>query len=262
MMPRKGISKEEVITTIEGLLAKKEIPTALGIRQALGKGSLTTIQKHFRRWKMESFEKQSGQTKAICEIPIDLKEKEEKLKALKNKVLGLEGQFEALNKELIKKEQDNIRLNKENVNLNQNLEEITKSYKELLVQFETLKDGYEDLKQERERTLQELLTDKNQHIERLTLELKEVNELHLKAIKEVGQRGDELLLQEKVKTISLTDQLKALQSQNKLLTEKLDQEAKAREPLQRELKRQEALIKRFISWKQLQSFSQNPEGHP
>jgi len=260
-MPRKGISKKEVIDTIHQLIEKKEVPTALGIRHLLGRGSLTTIQKHFRNWKMASFASHRTDAENLNKgLKSSLKKNSEEGRLLEQKVVELEGQQQVLSQELIKREQENLKLNQENLKLTQNLAEITEAHKALWLKFEDLSKSYEDLKAERETTLQKILEDRNKHIERLSLELKEIHEVHLNAIKEIGQRGDELLLQEKVKTIGLSDKVKELQNQQKALTEKLDKETKTKEPLQRELRRFEALIKHFVTPEQLQAFEQKQGG--
>ncbi len=114
--------------------------------------------------------------------------------------------------------------------------------------------SYNDLKNERETTLQKVLEDKNAQIESLSLELKEMHTLHLDMIRDVGRKGDDSIMEEKVKSIYLNDKIKELQDEVLILKAGFEKAEKVKLPLQRELKRQEALIKQFVTWEQLETF--------
>jgi len=253
-MARKGITKNEVKLSANGFVKEGLLPTAAGIRERLGRGSLTTIQKYFREWKKESYQNiVTPKSGSLAEEGL-LKEPSVKLQALEKRLMELEEHNKALNQELMKKEQENLKLNKENLQLSQNLKELTDTYKNLSIRFESLNNAYKDLKCERDSTLEKMMSDKNRQIERLTQELKEVNGTHFNILREVGRKGDEALIQEKVACINLKEKVNELQKQIKLMEERLILEAKAKEPLQREIKQQKALIDHFITWEQLQSF--------
>lgn len=50
-MGNTGITKKQVLEAIERIVATGDKPTAKGIREILGTGSLTTISKHLQFWK-------------------------------------------------------------------------------------------------------------------------------------------------------------------------------------------------------------------
>lgn len=248
-MPRKGITKKDVILSANALIAQNRVPTAAGIREYLGRGSLTTIQKYFRAWKLSSFKGQQEEKRPENMV-------NETTVALQNKVEGSEERIKVLMQELMKKERESVKLNQENTQLIENLKEQSVAYKDLFIKHEELSKSYQDLKEERTSVLQNLLDDKNNHIERLKAEIQAVHEKHLATILELGRKGDELLIEEKVKTINLSDKLKDLQQRIKSLEERLQKADKAKEPLHHEIKKQQALIKQYISWEQIQSFEQ------
>ena len=260
-MPRPGLSKELVINAIDALVANGELPTALKVRAYLGTGSLATIQKYFKIWKLESFVQHANNEQSIYEqntavINKDAIESQEQFIALETKLAQLSQQHQALVAELIKVEQDNLHLGSDNEKLTGNLNEITAQYKTLLLEHQNLVSKYQELKEERESTVATLLTDKNAQIQRLEQEVKTINEKYLQAVKEVGRYGDDQLIAEKVKTINLSAQIVTLQNHNQRLEEELEQAVKVKEPLVRALKQQQDLVSRFVSWEQLNEYAQ------
>jgi len=256
-MARKGVTKGDVATSADALIAKGVVPTAAGIRKCLGQGSLTTIQKYFKDWKLESFkDHMDRKEKQQASFQVLAQESKVDVQPLKRQVLELEQQCKILSQELIKREQENLKLNQENEKLTQNLEELTNTYKNLLLKFENLQTSYIELKNERENAIQMVLGDKNKHIESLKAEIKEMNEVHLNAIMELGQKSDELLIQEKVKTINLSEKVKELQQHIKMIEEKLGKAEGINLPLQKEIKKQKAIIDKFVTWEQLKEFIQ------
>ncbi len=260
-MARKGIAESEIIASANALINKGIVPTAAGIRKHLGRGSLTTIQKYFRSWKLGSF-KDHGETKEEQRESSQAFIQKDRVdtQLLQKRILELEQQCQVLSQELIKKEQDNLKLNKDNIKLAQNLEQLTEAHKMLLLKFENIDSRYEDLKKERENAIQRVLEDKNKQVESLKYEIKEMNELHLNAITDLGQRNDELLIEEKVKTINLTEKVKELQHSIKMVEEKLGKSEGINIPLQKEVKRQKAIIDKFVTGEQLKEFSHQTDG--
>ena len=51
---QKGLSREDVFHCAEKMIREGKNPTITGIREQLGTGSLTTIQKHLALWKREN----------------------------------------------------------------------------------------------------------------------------------------------------------------------------------------------------------------
>lgn len=128
-MARKGVTQADVITSANALVGKGIVPTAAGIREYLGRGSLTTIQKYFKDWKLGSFKDHSvskGRLQVGSEIIVQ-KDKFD-IQPLQKKILELEQQCKVLSNELIKRERDNLKLAQENEKLAQNLEQLTDVY--------------------------------------------------------------------------------------------------------------------------------------
>ena len=100
------------------------------------------------------------------------------------------------------------------------------------------------------------MNDKNQLIDSLRQELKDLNEASLKAVREIGIQGDEALMLEKVKNIHLNDKVVALEKQISPLEQQLKGARVALEPLKKELAQQRAIIERFVSFEALQSFQE------
>jgi hypothetical protein len=254
-MARKGVTKADVVISANTLIAKGIVPTAAGIREDLGRGSLSTIQKYFKDWKLESFKDRSV-AKERSQVNARVLVQNDKIdgQSLERRIIALEQQCKILSQDLIKREQENLKLNQENEKLAQNLAQLTGAYKDLSLRHEGISAGYEALKNERETALQIVIADKNKQVENLKCEIKQMNAVHLNAITESGRKSDELLIQEKVKTINLTEKVKELQQHIKMIEEKLGKAEGINTPLQKEVKQQKTMVDKFVTWEQLKQF--------
>lgn len=254
-MPRPGISKALVIQTIDDLVRNGESLTVMKVREYLGTGSLSTIQRYVKEWKMQSFNNSVAKEPINNIVTHNNVDHAKEFESLKQQLEQLSGQNQLLSAELIKVEQANIRLTQDNDKFSRNLNELTESYKNLLLEYNSLNSKYQELNAERESAISKILLDKNTQIKRLEQEIKTINEQYLAAVKEVGRYGDDKLILEKVKTVNLTEQIKHLQENNKILEQQLSAAKKVKEPLINKIKYQEDLISKFITWEQIQQYA-------
>ncbi len=59
-MARPGVTKQEVYQAANTIVAKQRIPNVADIRKLLGRGSANTIQKYFKNWKQDCYQKGSN----------------------------------------------------------------------------------------------------------------------------------------------------------------------------------------------------------
>ncbi|MDB6097145.1 MAG: hypothetical protein JWM09_1423 [Francisellaceae bacterium] len=236
-----------------------KMPTIKDIRELLGgKGSETTLHKYLDLWKKELL-KCALKLEYINDYDRDKIEKLSTEKLTLEKALELQiSKNKIMADELMQKEKENFIILKENTALNENLEELTAHYKNLIIKHEASEKNYQNLKNEREYSLDKILNDKNAHIERLNTELKEMHQCHFNLIQNKGRHSDELIMKEKLKNIYLSDEIQALKREIQSLQLRAEKAEKAKAPLQIELKRQQALIQKFISWEQLKSYQPEP----
>lgn len=207
-MSKKGITAKDVFKVAETLVGEGQIPTQGKIREYLGRGSRGTIHKYLKQWKENCFKQRTNplQTDAL-----DAKALFEEKRSLEKVIENQIAQNTLLTGQLVESERGFMRLQAENQQLALVLAEMKEQYSPLAIKHDALKEAYEVLKQEQEKALQTVMIDKNQQIESLRQELKEVNQSSLNAVMDLGYRGDDALMREKVQTLHLRDKVAELE---------------------------------------------------
>ncbi len=121
------------------------------------------------------------------------------------------------------------------------------------------KTAYEGMYVERDAAIAHMLAEQKQLIGSLRDELREVNIASIEQVKNIGRKGDDALMEEKVKTIHLQDELN---QQRKTIEELRAQLLKNQEtiiPLKKEIERQRKFIQEVISFEQLQQYEQQKQ---
>jgi predicted RNase H-like nuclease (RuvC/YqgF family) len=99
---------------------------------------------------------------------------------------------------------------------------------------------------ERDQVLATVLNQQNQLIDSLRQELKEVNQTSIEQIKELGRKGDDALIEAKVKSINLQDEVS---QQKNIIDELREQFLKSQETiklLKQEIERQRKFTQEVV----------------
>lgn len=207
-MSRIGITSKDVFKAAETLVAQYQTPTQESIREYLGRGSRGTIHKYLKQWKQNCFQKWGIYSNTEV---IDLKTVLEEKRALEKMIEKQIMQHELLTAQLVDAERGLIQAQEKNQQLMVALEKLKEQYTPVEMAHKSLQEAYEVLREGQDKALQTLMIDKNQQIESLRQELKEVNQTSLASVMDIGYRGDDALMMEKVKTLHLKDQVIALE---------------------------------------------------
>ncbi len=130
---------------------------------------------------------------------------------------------------------------------------------QVLAAHDKYKTAYEGMEMERDAVIARMLGKQEALIESLRSELREVNKTSIEQVKEVGRKGDDLLMEEKLKTIYLQDELK---QQKQTIEELRNQLLKSQEviaPLRKEIARQRKFITDVVSFEQLHQYEQQKQ---
>jgi chromosome segregation ATPase len=252
-MPRKGIVQSDVMASIQALLEKGEVPSAVAIRRDLGRGSLSTIQKHFRAWKGQAFESSfKKETKSLADPQGLVHKSLREGRALHGKIAIQLEQNKLLASELIRAEQENLALKAQNHELQVGLKALDQKHQALVSKSEHLEKLCGAIQAERKAMAEAIAQNQQKQIESLQQELREVNQYALDKLRAMGYEGDEALMAEKVRVIHLEDKLKALESE-------LKKQKEANQRLSQVLNRKEGFIEKarlFETDKESQPFIQ------
>ncbi len=242
----------------QALIEQGALPTALRVREYIGSGSLSTVQKYFRAWKQSCWQGQVGvdsinQPEAPVALPGTLQPQLSEYRRLYEE-----------EREHTRTLLDSIReLETTKIKYSKQIRELEETQQNLQSALQTLEYKYTSLEQvnkeilaERESALTMLLTDKNQQIAALQSELKLTHEYDVQQIREVGYKGDEALIQAKVNIIHLQDQLSVLQTDIDQLNIKLEKAQNANVPLRNHIQQQEQFIREVVSWEQLKIYEE------
>ncbi len=237
-MPRKGIVQSDVMASIQALLEKGQVPTAVDIRRDLGRGSLSTIQKHFRTWKGQAFKSSfKKETKSFADLQGLVHKSLTEGRVLHEKIAIQLEQNKLLASELIRVEQENLGLKAQNHELQVALKALDQKHQGLVSKSEHLEKMCEAIQAERKAMAEAIAQNQQKHIESLQQELREVNQYALDKLRSMGYEGDEALMAEKVRVIHLEDKLKALESE-------LKKQKEAHQRLSQILNRKEGFIEK------------------
>ena len=157
---QKGLSREDVFHCAEKMIREGKNPTITGIREQLGTGSLTTIQKYLALWKRENPE---AGTEAPLEFPgVTRAVREEIAKAIKSAQDAYRQEKATMEKEATEWREEIERLQEDRERLEKKLQETLadKNATEGRLEGRT-----EELLQEIGRLREELETERREKIE-------------------------------------------------------------------------------------------------
>lgn len=244
------ITAEMVYQVCEDFAKKGQLPTIKQARVALGnRGSESTINKYIKKW-LGQILKASAEP-VPCGVDSDLTEDFDELQNANEAQQQLN---EALSRELVKIERENLSLSAKNEALTQNLAEISVLYDKLKIELQGAKKAVELIEQERQAFLQYTEQQKDKLILRLQNELHEVHQSSIQQIADLGQRGDEALIQEKVKAINLKEQNQKLDTDVKRLNKELKTSQAALGPIKAQLKKLRNFVQEVVSFEELQAY--------
>ena len=222
-MPKKNLKKSDLTRKMIFDAAKKiaslgKNPTIKSIREMLGgRGSETTLHKYLTQWKQECLKRASEGSGLEEEIKNPdfnrvLQEREKLKEALSQQI----HKNEVLASELLIAERELARVREMRDQQQKEIDGFQGAFQLLKKEHEQVKVAYDQLCQERETTLSSILADKNQWIQQLQEELKETHRENVAKIRDLSFKEQDLLIQEKVKTINYEEKIK-------LMTETIEQ---------------------------------------
>lgn len=220
-MGRIGITQADVYNAAQAIAEAGDFPTIQSVHAKLGRGSLGTIHKHLLAWKQErllapaiKFEVSKDATK----VKHLIHEKQNLEKTVQRQI----EQNVAMSSQLLDLEQENIGLkSKLSVSLEQ-IQSLSAENTRLINKVSAHDDLLKQLKASHVDAINIILSDKNAEIESLKIELKTVHLASIEMVRKTSFEGQDLLMLERVKTINLNDQVKALNAKIHHLEQKLE----------------------------------------
>lgn len=170
------------------------------------------------------------------------------------KIKELEKKCVDLSELLIKKEQENLKLMLDNKKLNNKLQKLTKTYNNLKCSLEKIGKNYTNISNGNNIGVDKFLENKDNKIKSLQSEIKKMNKRHSNALAALSQKGGSSLMREKAKNINLNNKVRELQKHIAAIEENLGKAEAAHLPLRTEIKKQKAIIDKFVTWEQVKSF--------
>jgi DNA repair exonuclease SbcCD ATPase subunit len=256
-MVRKLISEQQVIEAAKLLVSNHQSVTIEKVRKQLGGcGSHLTIHKYLFKWKQQCFEQAHG--RQICSEP-NTKWIEEKrtLEQTLNKQIS---QNEFYASELINAEKTLIKLKEENQLLQTSKQQLQLELTEAVSIKDTLEKLHQELQTKLDHSNNQTIKQQQQIINELRTEIKTINEASLAALQQTSANAHEVLMQEKVKTINLQEQVNNLNRQlEKLKTELNNTISKTQtkqQPLLQQLAWQQKIIQDCIGFEQLKQYEE------
>lgn len=251
------ITPQAVFKAAQDLIGKGISPTQESIRAFLGRGSRGTIHKYLKQWKEECFQKA-----ARGEVPV---ESQNVSLILQEKVV-LEATLarqiqknEALSSELFSAEREIARLRETHTVEQQQLETLQAACQKLEKDYGQIKAVYEGMCLERDRAVAVVIEDKNRLLMKLQEELRETHQENLERIRDLSFRDDDLLMQEKIKSLNYEEKIKTLSEEVKKLAGDYDKAQRLLEPLKQEIAKQKKLIEDKLTFEQLAAHLPNKE---
>jgi chromosome segregation ATPase len=243
-MARTGITKQEVYKAATIIAKRHQIPSITELRKLLGRGSTTTIHKYFKSWKQECYQKGSNANGIDL---ITYNRITEEINLVKQALVKQTSKNEELAAQLIQTEQKLTQLKETHQILNIEFNVVKEQNLQLAAEKEKYQMALEHVVSERDQVLATVLNQQNQLIDSLRQELKEVNQTSIEQIKELGRKGDDALIEEKVKSINLQDEVS---QQKNIIDELREQFLKSQETiklLKKEIERQRKFTQEVVN---------------
>jgi len=225
-MARPGITQDDVYQAAQDIAEAGAFPTISSVHAKLGTGSLGTIHKHLLAWKQERL--------LAPALKFETGKDAIKVKTIVNEKIELETvvqkqvtQNVAMSARLLSLEQENTELKAKLTTALDKIQGLSAENSDLIAKIATHDALLAELKVAHTETLNIILADKNSEIESLKSELKTVHLASVEMVRKTSFEGQDLLMIERVKTINLSDQLKALNAKIAQVEQKLTLSPKA-----------------------------------
>ena len=247
------ITRQKVFKAAKVIALKGKEPTLADVRAYFaGCGSQTTIHKYLKEWKLKCF--QASGVDSDFTTGEGVTELTAAKEALVLTVAKLQEQNQVISNELIKTERKNIELNHSVTQQAQQLQLLEKQYKEAEQRAQQLAELNQNIKAERDTALDKITKKQDKLIDSLREELKQSHQASLAQIKETSFNSHDVLMQEKVITINLQEQVKTLNAKVAELKQELDKAYHTVLPLRKEVERQRKFITEVVTFEQLQAY--------
>jgi len=259
-MPKKIISKQQVIKAAQIVVANNLNPTLVAVRKQLNYcGSDSTIHKYLSQWKTECFKNmlQEDCKEENRQFSQEVNELERSLKLELHKQIQHNEEYA---QELIHVEKTIVALKEENHKLQAINQELQLELKEATSIKATLVQVNQEIQHKLEQNDNKVIIQQQQLIATLQAELKELNAKSMKVMQEISSSGHEVLMQEKVISINLQAKIDSLNKEllesNKQLNTAILKAQVQTQPLLRQIDWQQKMIQTYIDPNKLQQLEE------
>jgi predicted nuclease with TOPRIM domain len=204
-LQKRNITAKDVEKAANELATAGMMPTQRLVRNILGSGSSSTIQKYLNRWKLNCFNQEAG-IQPTNKSDLDVAD----LKTQLNRQIKQNEHYAA---ELINAEKQVINLKQENIELAKKNDKLTNKVESQGNQTKTLNKLCQSLTEQIDLTQNNTIAKQTKIIDQLQEEIKTINQNSLKAIQDASHNQHELLMQEKVMNINLQAKVDSLQKE-------------------------------------------------
>lgn len=253
-MKQQKINKQQIFEAAKAIAHLDKEPTTARVREYLAfTGSQTTLHKYLKEWKLKCFQTYKANRIKDMEQE-DFAKLQDENQALRATIGKMEEHNKVVASEFAKTERKNIELSQNLTQLESQLHILVKEHSELKKDKQHAEVLYRELKAKQEMLLGIMERDKDQLIASLREELRQSHQASLEKIREIGYHGDELLMQEKVKSINLEEKVKDLTENLSRLQQELVNANRAVEPLKVQIRELQKLITDNLTSEQLQTY--------
>jgi septal ring factor EnvC (AmiA/AmiB activator) len=250
------VTKQKVFTAAKHIALRNQEPTTKSVRAYLAfTGSQTTIHKYLKEWKLQCF-KNYG-VEEDYSLPADIAAIRAENQELKKSVINTKEHNQIISQELARTEKKNLELTQKLVTIEAETRELKAKYQATFQKAEQLESLYRHITEERTILLKQMAEEKDLLIASLRAELKEAHQLSLKEIQDTSYHGHDLLMQEKVKTYNLQEEVKTLTTKLNKLQQALVQTETTIAPLKKRLAQSEKFISEVITVEQMQAYEKS-----
>ncbi|MGI9214738.1 MAG: DNA-binding protein, partial [Gammaproteobacteria bacterium] len=203
-MPKKIISKQEIIDAAKILAASDRNPTLAAVRKQLNyHGSNSTIHRYLKEWKKSCLGQSNINTTLNLNNQTNIEELIEKQYDLEKNLQQQITQNEHYTQELINAEKTNIVLKEENHQLQITNQELQLRLTAADAANNVLRNTTQEIKNSLDANNNKTVQKMQHTIDDLRIELKTLNETSIAALRDTSNKGHEALMQEKVTSINL-----------------------------------------------------------
>lgn len=256
-MPKKIISKQQIINAAQILVASDRNPTLAAVRKQLNcHGSNSTIHRYLKEWKKSCLVQGNINTTINLNNQTNIEELIEKQYNLEKTLQKQTTQNEHYAQELINVEKTNIALKEENHQLQIANQKLQLKLTAVETANNTLLQTTQEINNRLDVNDNKIIQNMQKTIDDLRMELKILNETSLTALRETSNKGHETLMQEKVIIVNLQAKIDSLNKEllesKKQLNEALIVNQVQTKPLLRQIEWQQKIIQEYIGVEKLQ----------